>query len=110
MSDEPKRLFRSRDERMLGGVCGGLGEYLNTDPTIIRILFVIITLFGFAGVFLYLAMWLIVPEEPLDVVSAAPVPPAEPAVAEPAPVEAAPVEAAPEEWAPEEPAPQEPPG
>jgi phage shock protein C len=103
MSDEPKRLFRSRDERMLGGVCGGLGEYLNTDPTIIRILFVIITLFGFAGVFLYLAMWLIVPEEPLDVVSAAPAPPAEPAVAEPAPVEAAP-----EEWAPEEPAPQAP--
>jgi phage shock protein C len=97
MADEPKRLVRSRDERMLGGVCGGLGEYLNTDPTVIRILFVIITLFGFAGVFLYLAMWLIVPEEPLEAVSVAPAPAAEPAVAEPAP----------EEWAPEEPAPQE---
>lgn len=84
MTNEPNRLFRSRDERMLGGVCGGLGEYLNTDPTIIRVLFVIITLFGFAGVFLYLAMWLIVPEEPLEAVSAAPV---EPAVAEPAPQE-----------------------
>jgi phage shock protein C len=70
MSNEPRRLYRSRDERIIGGVCGGLGEYLNTDPTIIRILFVIITLFGFAGGFLYLAMWLIVPEEPMNVTSA----------------------------------------
>lgn len=69
MSNEPRRLYRSRDERMIGGVCGGLGEYLNTDPTIIRVLFVIIALSG-AGIFLYLAMWLIVPEEPMDVTSA----------------------------------------
>ena len=66
MSQETKRLYRSRDERMLAGICGGLGEYLNVDPTVIRILFVILALVGFGGgILLYLAMWLIVPEEPL---------------------------------------------
>jgi len=80
MSEQPKRLYRSRDERYLAGVCGGLGEYLNTDPTIIRILFVIVALIGFmvGGIILYLALWLIIPEEPL---SAAPMAPAAPAVA-----------------------------
>lgn len=67
MSQEIKRLYRSRNERMIAGVCGGLGEYLNTDPTVIRILFILLAILGagFGGIFLYLAMWLIVPEEPL---------------------------------------------
>lgn len=66
MSTETKRLYRSLDQRMVAGVCGGLGEYLNTDPTVIRILFVILAIlgFGFGGLIVYLAMWLIVPEEP----------------------------------------------
>jgi len=67
MSEQTKRLYRSRDERMIAGVCGGLGEYLNTDPTVIRILFFVIILISFgAGLVLYLAMWLIVPEEPYN--------------------------------------------
>lgn len=63
---EVKRLYRSRKERMLAGVCGGLAEYLNTDPTIIRVIFALLTLFtgGFGGVLLYLVLVLIIPEEP----------------------------------------------
>ena len=64
MSDEIKRLYRSRDERMLGGVCGGLAEYLHTDPTLIRVLFVLFALAGGPGIIAYLIMWVIVPLEP----------------------------------------------
>jgi len=51
---------------MLGGVCAGLGEYLNADPTLIRLLFVLLTLAGGSGVVLYIAMWLIVPSKLAD--------------------------------------------
>ncbi|MBT9176478.1 MAG: hypothetical protein DDT20_00797 [Firmicutes bacterium] len=57
-----KRLYRSRSQRMLGGVCGGLAEYLNTDPTVIRLLWVLFAL-GMGGVIAYLIAWVIVPEE-----------------------------------------------
>jgi len=69
MTVEPKRLYRSRDERMIAGVCGGIGEYFNADPTVIRVIFVILAILGFGvgGLVLYLAMWLIVPEQPLSV-------------------------------------------
>jgi phage shock protein C len=46
-----------------GGVCGGLAEYFNTDATLIRVLFVVLTVLGGAGPLIYLAMWIIVPEE-----------------------------------------------
>ncbi len=60
-----KRLFRSRKNRMLFGVCGGLGEYLNTDPTIVRILWVILAISSLGiAILLYLIMAIIVPEEP----------------------------------------------
>jgi len=49
---------------MIGGVCGGLGEYFDVDPTIIRVLWVAVTLFGGAGVIAYLILWVIVPQEP----------------------------------------------
>jgi len=41
MTEDVKRLYRSRKERMIGGVCGGIGEYLNMDATVIRLIFVI---------------------------------------------------------------------
>jgi phage shock protein C len=44
-------------------VCGGLAEYFNTDVTLIRVLFVVLTVLGGAGPLIYLAMWIIVPEE-----------------------------------------------
>lgn len=59
---EPKRLTRSKD-KMIAGVAGGLADYLNLDPTIIRILFVLIAFAGGASVLAYLIMWIIVPEE-----------------------------------------------
>ncbi len=61
-----KKLYRSRTDSMLAGVCGGLGAYFNIDPTLIRLLFVFSTLFGGLGILIYLAMWFIVPEEPED--------------------------------------------
>jgi phage shock protein C len=45
MSDEPKKLYRSRSERMIAGVCGGMGKYLNLDATVIRLLFVLLSIF-----------------------------------------------------------------
>jgi phage shock protein PspC (stress-responsive transcriptional regulator) len=58
---EPKKLYRDTEKGMVGGVCAGLGEYLNADPTIIRLVFVLLTLAGFSGVLIYLVMWLVVP-------------------------------------------------
>jgi len=59
-----KRLYRSKTERMLGGVCGGLGEHLNVDPTVIRLLWVLVTLISLgSGLLIYLIAWIIVPEE-----------------------------------------------
>ena len=64
MSEDVKRLYRSRSQRMIAGVSGGLGEYLNIDATVIRLIFVIAALWGGAGIIVYLVMWLMVPEEP----------------------------------------------
>jgi phage shock protein C len=57
-----KRLTRSR-EKMVAGVCGGLANYFDIDPTIIRILFVVIAFAGGASLLAYLIMWVIVPLE-----------------------------------------------
>jgi phage shock protein PspC (stress-responsive transcriptional regulator) len=65
MGTEIKKLYRSRTDRMLGGVCGGLGEYFAIDSTLIRILFVVLTFGGGSGFLAYLIMLFIVPEEPL---------------------------------------------
>jgi len=59
---ENKKLYRSRTERMLGGVCGGLGEYLNIDPTLVRLAFVAATLLGGPGALAYIILWIITPE------------------------------------------------
>ena len=62
-STEPKRLYRSSTNKILGGVCGGLGEYFNVDPTLIRLLWVGLTLLSVgAGVIAYIVAWIIVPE------------------------------------------------
>lgn len=60
-----KRLYRSGTERMLGGVCGGLGEHLDVDPSIIRLIWVVVTAFSLGiGLIVYIAAWIIIPEEP----------------------------------------------
>ena len=73
MAQEPKRLYRSRSKRMLGGVCGGLGEYLKIDPTVMRVIFVVLAFFYGASLLIYLIMWVLVPEEPLSEAGQAPV-------------------------------------
>ena len=65
MNNEVKRLYRSRDERMIGGVAGGLGKFLGLDTTIVRLIMVVLQ-FAFPGTLLaYLILLLIVPEEPV---------------------------------------------
>ncbi len=62
----PRRLERSRSDRFIGGVCGGIAKYLNMDPTLVRILTVVITLFTFVPVVAYIIAMFVMPEEPLD--------------------------------------------
>lgn len=57
------KLYRSEIDKMLGGVCGGLGRYLGIDPTIVRLFFVLLTVANGVGVFIYFVLWLIVPGE-----------------------------------------------
>jgi phage shock protein C len=60
---QTKRLFRSRTDVMLGGVCGGLAKYLNVDPTIVRLVFVLLLFIGGSGFWIYFVLWLITPVE-----------------------------------------------
>ena len=64
MSEPMKRLYRSRDHRWIAGICGGLGEYLNVDPTVVRAAFVLFALAGGSGILAYIILWFIIPEEP----------------------------------------------
>ncbi|MDH4116637.1 MAG: PspC domain-containing protein [Acidimicrobiia bacterium] len=59
-----QRLYRSRTEKMIGGVAGGLGEYFALDPLWFRLGFVILALGGGSGVAIYLIAWLLIPERP----------------------------------------------
>lgn len=66
MSEE-KRLYRSRDNRMIAGVCAGLGKYFNIDPTVVRLIFVLGAFLGMGtAVVAYIVLLLVVPEEPTD--------------------------------------------
>lgn len=58
-----KKLVRVSEDRMIAGVCGGLGRYLGIDPTLIRVGFALLAVFGGGGILLYLLMWLIMPQE-----------------------------------------------
>lgn len=60
-----RRLYRSRD-KILGGVCAGLADYSDVDPTLIRLLYAFLTIFtaAFPGVLAYIVAWIIIPKEP----------------------------------------------
>jgi phage shock protein C len=70
---QPRRIFRSRDDRMLGGVCGGIARHLDIDPVIVRIATVALVCAVGAGAVAYVAAWILMP---LDESAAAPMPPA----------------------------------
>jgi phage shock protein C len=59
-----KKLTRSRKERMIAGVCGGLAEYFNMDPTLVRIVYVLVSVLSiaFPGILVYIVLWLVIPE------------------------------------------------
>lgn len=83
-----KRLYRSRQDRMIAGVCGGIGHYLNIDPTLIRLALLLLAIWGGGGILVYIIAWIVIPEEPVaETAPPASVVPAEP-VLPPAPAEA----------------------
>ena len=61
---EVRKLYRSRTNRQVAGVCGGLAEHFNLDATLLRVLFVVLAVLGGSGIVIYVAMWIIVPQEP----------------------------------------------
>ena len=60
----PKRLYRSKDERMIWGVCGGLVKYFDVYPTIIRPVAVLTLFIGLTGIFVYIILAIVIPLEP----------------------------------------------
>ena len=60
----PKRLYRSNSDKMIAGVCGGLAQYMALDPTVVRLVFILLALLGGPGLLIYIIMWLITPIEP----------------------------------------------
>jgi phage shock protein PspC (stress-responsive transcriptional regulator) len=61
-----KRLARSRN-RMIAGVCGGIADYLGWDPTVVRIVYILLSIFTFfSGALAYLVLWIVMPEEYMD--------------------------------------------
>jgi len=63
-TNDYKKLYRSRQDRMIAGVCGGLARYFRIDPTWVRLIFVLFFLLGGSTLLLYIILWIIVPLEP----------------------------------------------
>ena len=78
-NNPPKRLYRSTKNEMLGGVCGGVAEYFNLDPTLVRLAFVLFCALAGGGLIAYIVALIIIPKEPTDTPAAntAEVPPQE---------------------------------
>ncbi|NMA79059.1 MAG: PspC domain-containing protein [Clostridiales bacterium] len=61
---QPKRLFRSRTDRTIAGICGGIAQYANIDPTVVRVLAVIFASMGGFGLIAYIVLIFVIPENP----------------------------------------------
>ncbi|MBN1197829.1 MAG: PspC domain-containing protein [Bacteroidales bacterium] len=66
MTEEVKRLYRSQKDKVIGGVCGGLGNYLNIDPVLIRVAWAVLFFAGGMGLLAYILAWIIIPERQAD--------------------------------------------
>ena len=64
MTENVKKLYRSRDNVMLAGVAAGLADFLDIDPTIVRLIFAFSIFLGGTGLLVYVVMWMVVPEAP----------------------------------------------
>lgn len=60
-----RRLFRSRSNRSIAGICGGLGAFFNVDATVLRLVTLLLILFGGLSIWVYIILWIVIPEEPL---------------------------------------------
>ena len=60
-----KRLYRSRKSRVLGGICGGLADYLNVDVSMVRLVAILAIFVGGLSFLVYIALWIVIPEEPV---------------------------------------------
>lgn len=58
-----KKLLRSTKNKMVAGVCGGLGEFFNIDPTVIRLLFILVAIAGGSAVLAYIILWIVMPSD-----------------------------------------------
>ncbi len=59
-----KKLYRSGKDKILAGVCGGIAEYLDTDSTLVRLVWVLLSLGGGLGLLLYIILWIVMPKNP----------------------------------------------
>ena len=64
MAEKKKKLYRSRSNKWLVGVCGGIGEYFDIDPTVIRVIFILAGFIMGGGLWIYLILWIIMPLNP----------------------------------------------
>ena len=62
--DAPKKFYRSRSDRSIAGVCGGVGKYFGIDPTLVRLLAIVGVFLACSTLLLYLIIWVIIPQEP----------------------------------------------
>jgi len=62
-----KKLYRSRDNKVLAGVCGGIGEYFEIDPVIVRLIWIVLTMIWGFGLFLYIIAIFLIPLEPKEI-------------------------------------------
>ncbi|MFO8087241.1 MAG: PspC domain-containing protein [Bacteroidales bacterium] len=60
--NQPRKFFRSTTDRYIGGVCGGLADYFNVDPSLVRVAFVAAFFVGLGGFFIYIILWIVTPE------------------------------------------------
>ena len=60
-----KKLLRSRSDRWVAGICGGIGDYFDVDPALVRLIYLLLTFFsaGFPGLMIYLVLWLVMPKD-----------------------------------------------
>lgn len=64
MADNVKRLYRSRKDKILGRVCGGIANYFSIDPVIVRLIWILLSIGSFgAGIIVYVIAWIIIPQE-----------------------------------------------
>jgi phage shock protein PspC (stress-responsive transcriptional regulator) len=72
--------MRSSTDKKLGGVCAGLAEYFDMDPTLVRVLWLLVVLCGGTGILLYIILWIVLPLAPVHVAVQTQVPPQTPIV------------------------------